>query len=101
MTLDAVSLSARVRRKGATVTAKITVVDDQNAAIDGALVSATWSVPKGSSVAAVADTNNEGEAKLRVSEGLGTYTIVVNNVEKDGYQFAPEGVELTYSIVVD
>jgi outer membrane protein assembly factor BamB len=100
MTVSAISLSDRVRKNRVTVSARIQTLDEQGNDLADAVVSATWALPDGSSVAAVGSTNRKGELQLKASAGLGVYTLTVNDVSKSGYLLDTTNSVLSASINV-
>jgi hypothetical protein len=68
---------------------RVTVRDETNAAVDGALVSATWTLPNGDTVDQQAASNN-GVAVLNLADtSFGTFTLTITNIEKEGLTFDP------------
>jgi hypothetical protein len=72
------------------------VIDNDGEEVKGAVVSATWELPDGSTLAAEATTNRKGQAKFTTSGGAGTFSITIDDVGFDGHTFA--GGEVTGTI---
>lgn len=78
--------------------AAVSVKDEQNQAVSGAEVSATWLLPGGSSVPVTAQTDGSGEAQLEIKlTKKGTYTLQIDGVALDGYEFDPDASVLSAS----
>ena len=79
----------------------VSVVDVADAPLGGALVSATWMLPDGSTVTQRNLTNTQGVAWFRIGDaGPGSYTLTVENVTKAGFFFDLPGSVLTDSIIL-
>jgi len=75
------------------ITGIIYVRDAAYHRVGGAAVSYTWTLPDGTTVDGTGTTTlRQGYLKVSVWEGLGTYTLTVNSVAKDGY----DGYILTF-----
>lgn len=96
--VDGIALSAKTRRGTTTVTGDVSVIDQNGDAVRGALVSATWTLPDGSTSAATAYTNRKGEATFSASDGSGDYTLTVGNVTLAGYTFDAANSTLTATL---
>jgi PKD repeat protein len=94
----AIDLSATVQGKKISVTGNVAVKDGSGGAVSGAVVSATWVIPGGTTTAHTATTNSTGSARFSVTAGRGTYTLTVGNIAKTGYTFDAPGSVLTNSI---
>jgi len=94
----AISLSATLQGKKVNVTGNVVVKNANGAAVSGALVSATWAIPGGATVAQSATTSSTGIANFSTSGGRGTYTLTVTNVAKSGYSFDSTSSVLSRSI---
>ena len=81
-----------------TITGKITVKNENGAALSGAAVYVTWTVPGGDTQDQVATTNSKGVATFTTSGGRGVYTLTVTNITKSGYTFDPANSLLSKSI---
>jgi hypothetical protein len=80
------------------VTGIDSVKDQNGAAISGALVSATWTLPNGSTQNQSATTNSSGNASFNTKSGRGTYTLTVTNIIKTASTFDKANSVLTKSI---
>lgn len=58
--------------------------------VEGATVTAEWTLPDGSIVEHEASTNSRGIAEFRVWVGRGEYTICVTDVTKAGWAYDPD-----------
>jgi hypothetical protein len=72
------------------VHASVTVRDENSSPVPRAVVSVRWDLPGGGEQELTKKTNASGVASFRVSGGVGTYTITVNDVVLAGYAFDPE-----------
>jgi hypothetical protein len=72
--------------------------DQNGAAISGALVAATWTLPNGSAQTQTATTNSSGSAIFSTKSGRGIYTLRVTNITKAGGTFDKANSVLTKSI---
>jgi hypothetical protein len=70
-----------------TVNGAVTVKDGNGAAVEGANVSITWTLPDGSSTNQSVPASLAGIASFSIPNGRGTFKLKVNNVTKDGYSF--------------
>jgi hypothetical protein len=94
---NTISLSA----KGNTpvrVTGRVTVRDEHGAAVPGATVSATWTLPNNTVQSQSAVSASNGIATFTVSDGRGTYTLTVGDIGKPGYTFDAANSVLSQSI---
>jgi hypothetical protein len=57
--------------------------------VDGATVSAEWTLPNGNCVSQTATTNLQGIAKLSIWQGKGIYRLTVVDVTKVGWEYIP------------
>ncbi len=80
------------------MTGNVVVKDGSGVAVSGAVVSATWTKPDGTTVTQTATTNSTGIAKFSTTGGRGTYTLTVSNITKIGYTFDAANSVLTKSI---
>jgi hypothetical protein len=71
------------------VVAMVHVRDANMAAVEGAEVSATWTLPDGRKVDATAETEFQGIASFQLWAGYGEYELCVTNVQKDGWAYDP------------
>lgn len=93
-------LSAKSKGKqGISVTGAVSVEDENQAPISGATVQAFWTLPDGSTLAAVSESGGGGSASFSVSgEGSGFYQLTVVEITKDGYTFDPQNSQLSATI---
>jgi PKD repeat protein len=94
----AINLSAALQGKKVAVTGNVVVKDGNGATVSGAVVSATWTQPGGTTVTQTATTSSTGIAKFSTSGGRGTYTLTVTDIYKSPYTFDGAGSVLTKSI---
>jgi PKD repeat protein len=87
------NISLAVRGNGM-LAATVTVVNENGAALVGAVVSATWTLPNGATSSATGTVSNRGTALFNLGDnGPGTYTLTVTNVSQSGYTFdAPNSI---------
>ena len=94
-----ISLSAKLLKNGTvSVSASITVKDENGASVPSAAVSVSWRLPDGSTQDQTASTSNNGLAKFSTSGRRGTYTLSINNITKVGYTFDRTNSVLTKAI---
>jgi hypothetical protein len=94
-----ITLSAKLQRNGSvTVTGVAAVKDENGAAVPGAAVAATWTLPNGTKQNQTAVTTTKGYANFSTASGRGTYTLTVGNISKSGYTFDAANGVLTKSI---
>ncbi|HNS49647.1 MAG TPA: hypothetical protein PKO09_00515 [Anaerolineae bacterium] len=72
------------------VVGMVHVRDANLAAVDGALVTAEWTLPNGTQVVATALTDFQGIATIETWAGGGSYTLCVTDVAKAGWVYAPD-----------
>jgi len=82
------------------VNATVNVQDEQGANVSGAVVSATWTLPNGSSVSVSGQTDSQGNVSFaqQKERRRGTYTLTINTVTLDGSVFDEENSVLSNSI---
>jgi hypothetical protein len=78
-----------MRPTGGGVQARVTVRNENNAAVSSASVSVTWNLPGGGTQTQTGTTNSQGRVNFSVTGGSGTYTITVTNITKTGFTFDP------------
>jgi PKD repeat protein len=83
----AINLTARLRAGTVTVNGQVVVQTASGAAVPGATVLVTWTLPGGATANQTATTDSTGVAKFRTRNGRGTYTLSVTNITKSGYTF--------------
>ena len=94
----AIDLSATLQGRKVSVSGNVVVMNASGAAVSGAVVSATWASPGGTTAAQTATTSSTGIAKFSTTGGRGTYTLTVGNITKTGYTFDAANSVLTKSI---
>jgi hypothetical protein len=93
-----ITLSAKERRGVVTVSGNVTVKDESNAAVPGATIFVTWTLPGGATANQTATTDSTGVAKFSTRNGKGTYMLTVTNITKPGYTFDKANSVLSKSI---
>jgi hypothetical protein len=79
----------RFRPDLSSLTAVVTIKDENGAAVPSAAVSAHWDLPGGNVIDQTKTTDASGAATFRVKGGPGTYTITITDVTLAGYTFDP------------
>jgi len=69
------------------VVALVHVRDANKAAVEGATVTAEWTLPGGATVVATAETEFQGIASFTIWAGRGEYKLCVQDVVKDGWAY--------------
>jgi hypothetical protein len=82
-----ISLSAKLLKTGVSVSANVTVKDENGVSVPGAGVSVSWRLPDGSTQDQTASTSNSGVARFATSGRRGTYVLSVKDITKAGYTF--------------
>ena len=72
------------------VVGMVHVRDANMAAVEGALVAATWTKPDGTTLETTAETDFQGIATFQVWAGSGEYKLSVTGVTKDGWLYDPD-----------
>lgn len=72
------------------IVAMIHIRDADKDAVEGAEVTALWTLPDGSELEETAVTNEMGVAEFRVWAGRGVYQICVEDVAKEGWVYDAE-----------
>jgi hypothetical protein len=94
-----ITLSAKPQRNGTvTVTGVVAVKDGNGAAVSGATVAATWTLPNGAPQSQTATTGGSGNATFSTKSDRGTYKLTVTTISKTGYTFDAANSILTKSI---
>jgi probable HAF family extracellular repeat protein len=95
-------LTGQAVRKTASysISARVTVRDENAASISGALVVGRWTRPDGSSFDANAWTGSTGVASFTTQGGGGLYTLTILNVVLSQYTFNPSASVLSKTIMV-
>jgi hypothetical protein len=86
-------------RTAAGVSGKVTVRDENGAAVRNASVTVIWTLPDGATRNQTATTTTKGIATFKVTGGAGPYTLTVNNIAKSGFTFDPANSLLSKSFV--
>jgi hypothetical protein len=80
------------------VTGKVLVKDQNGAAVTGATVYATLTLPNNTVLNQSAVTASNGIATFNISGGHGTYTLTAVNISKTGFTFDAANSVLSQSI---
>ncbi|MFW2405105.1 MAG: hypothetical protein ACN4GT_10080 [Gammaproteobacteria bacterium] len=83
-------LDARSKGRSVGFAGTVTVLDENRGPISGATVSATWTLPDGSTLDQSTTTSGNGEAKFNLSGDGGLYWLTVTDIGKEGYAFDAE-----------
>jgi PKD repeat protein len=94
----AINLTGRVRGRQVSVTGDVVVKNAAGASVSGAVVSARWTKPGGTTVSQTATTGSTGNARFSTSGNRGTYTLTLTNIAKTGCTFDSANSVLTGSI---
>lgn len=98
-TLHSSWIALRVHRNR--VEASVWVNDIHNGSgVEGAVVSATWTLPKGRTMAVTGTTNNYGEVLFEIKKSHGTYVFTIDDITKEGYVFDADNSVLSAQIEV-
>jgi len=97
-----IGLTSQTVRKTAsyTVTAKVTIKDENGAVLPAALVVGHWTRPDGTTSDVNAFTDSQGVATLTTQAGGGLYTVTIVNIVLSQYTFNPSRSVLTSGITV-
>lgn len=98
--VTAITLKAKAVGDDYRVRGTVVVKDGDNTAVTGATVSVTWDLPDGTSLSQTATTNGRGRANFSATDGEGTYTLTVTDIDASGYVFDPDNSVLMKSITV-
>lgn len=90
----------RLRRRRDVVSGLVTVKDEDDTSLEGATVSATWTLPGGTIQNQIADTGGNGVAGFATARQSGTYILTVTNITRAGYRFDPDNSVLSKSTTV-
>ncbi|MCA9943005.1 MAG: PKD domain-containing protein, partial [Anaerolineales bacterium] len=92
------AINLAVRGNGSLV-GNVTVQDESGDSLVGAVVSATWTLPDGSTTTATASVSGRGTARFNLGDnGPGTYTLTITNVSQNGYTFDAANSTLSASV---
>lgn len=94
----AINLSATLQRNRVSAIGDVVVRNASGAGVSGAVVSATWTRPGGSTATQTATTGSTGVARFSTSGSRGTYTLRINGISKAGYNFDGANSVLSNSI---
>lgn len=102
-TADCASISSiKMSERKGDVRALVVAEDETGDAIRNGVVTATWTLPDGSTVGQSLTTNRKGKARLSVpATDVGTYSVTIDDVTAAGLTFDPDTSVLAGSIVVD
>lgn len=82
------------------VYARVEVRDQDGGRVQGAAVSASWTLPGGELQPEAGSTRRSGLVQFRADNaGPGQYTLTIENIQKDGYSFAAGASVLSASII--
>ena len=95
---NAINLSATLQRSRVSVIGDVVVRSGGGAAVSGAVVSATWTRPGGTTVTQSATSGTNGVARFGTSGSRGTYSLRMNSITKSGYSFDAASSVLSNSI---
>lgn len=98
--VTAITLKAKAVGDDYRVRGTVVVKDGDNTAVAGATVSVTWDLPDGTTLSQTATTNGRGRANFSATDGEGTYTLTVTDIDASGYVFDPDNSVLMKSITV-
>ncbi len=82
------------------VVGMVHVRDANLAAVEGAVVTAVWTLPNGTTLQQTALTAFQGVATFTVWAGTGAYQLCVTDVTKDGWLYKPDLNLETCSVLV-
>ncbi len=85
-----IEMSTKAKGQSIDFTGVVTVLDENRNAVSGAAVHAIWTLPDNSTVSAVVNTNNSGDAKFTVTGDGGLYWLDVTDIVKTDYVFDPD-----------
>ncbi len=100
--LRSTNILFRVRPRGGSnyvVIGGVFVNDENGARMANAAVSATWTLPDGSTRDQTVTTNSRGTAVFRVRNVSGTYTLTINDITLTNYTFDPDNSVLNGSVL--
>ncbi|MFQ5603175.1 MAG: DUF4255 domain-containing protein [bacterium] len=80
------------------VNALISVKDEANAAVEGAALTALWTLPDATEQSKNATTNSSGVALFTISNGTGEYSLEIKEVSKANFNFDSANSVLKKSI---
>ncbi|MHB1317238.1 MAG: choice-of-anchor Q domain-containing protein [Anaerolineae bacterium] len=89
MHVSSIALTSKKAGSKYIVSATVKIVDQKGKAVIGALVSAEWTLPNGSTVTQAVITSGKGVASFKVTDGSGRYRISVTAVTMAGLDYWP------------
>ena len=88
MSVDNIALSYKAKSK--TIEGFVSLLDENNATVQDAVIHAVWTLPDGSTVDQYSDIRNKLRAAFNLKASIsGTYTLTTVEVTKPGYTFDP------------
>jgi hypothetical protein len=91
-------LQGRSRGGVVSIRGRVLIEDETGASVAGATVSATWTLPGGSTVSRTAITDSRGWARFQVRDEGGVFALTIDDVTKEGYVFDADNSVLSESI---
>jgi hypothetical protein len=87
-----IDLTGRLKGGKVSMSGSVSITDENQAAISGATVTATWTLPDGSTSSQTVTSGGSGVAKFSVSGGRGFYTLTVTDISSstEAYGFDAE-----------
>lgn len=95
---SAVTLTTKLRGRTLTVLGNVLVKNGLGQAVQGAVVTATWTKPDGTTQIQTATSDRNGNARFSTSGRRGTYSLTVGDMSKSGYLFDLDQGVLSASI---
>ena len=80
------------------INGNVSIKDENGLAVSGAAVTATWTLPNGTTKVQVRTSNSNGVARFNVSNTAGIYILTVNDITLTGYPFDPQNSVLSGSV---
>ncbi len=93
-----IDLRGRVIGSSARVGSRVAIQDETGAAVSGADVVITWTLPGGGTSVQSGVTDGSGTVRFNVRDSLGAYTLTVTDVVKTGFTFDRDNSVLTRSV---
>lgn len=84
---EEIAMKAGYTRDQVWVDATVLITDENGAAVPGARVAITWSLPDGRTFEQVNATDRQGLAAFEAGGPRGAYVLKVRNVSRDGFEF--------------
>ncbi|MFC2103680.1 carboxypeptidase-like regulatory domain-containing protein, partial [Bacteroidota bacterium] len=99
--VSSINLTSRKVRGKRHVEAFVKVQDEQNQSVPGATVIAHWTFPNGNTQLVEDATSNTGNAHFEIiNVPRGTYTLTIDDIVREGYEFDSNNSVLSKSINV-